>query len=178
MDRNETYAAISEALSDRFYGKYRGEVVANADPQARGRIQVRVPEIQGENVIRWALPSVPYAGNGVGFFAMPPVGANVWVEFEAGNLRYPIWSGCFWAQNEIPAADAVPEVIFLKTASATLRIDDMAGEVRIETNGAKITLSAGEIKIEAPQITNSANGGQTKLTAGGFDAQQGAFKVV
>lgn len=178
MPNGETLQAIAEALSNRFYGKYRGQVINNADPDTRGRIQVLVPEVLGAETPRWALPCSPYAGSQVGLFALPPVGASVWVEFEAGNLRVPIWSGCFWGQGDLPAADAVPGVTFLQTNQAKLRIDDNAGEIKIETNGASITLKAGEITIEAPQINNAANGGKTQLSAAGFDAQQGAFKVV
>lgn len=163
---------------ERFYGKYRGVVVANTDPEGRARLQVEVPEVRGAGVIDWALPSSPYAGAGVGFFALPPVDANVWVEYEGGNLRYPIWSGCFWERGQIDAADALPEVMFLKTNAATLRIDNAAGEVKIEIGGGSITLTASEVKIEAPQITNTASGATTQLTAGGFDALQGALKVI
>ena len=49
------------------------------------------------------MPCAPFAGSGVGFFALPPVGANVWVEFEGGDPDYPIWSGCFWGAGEVPA---------------------------------------------------------------------------
>lgn len=178
METNDRLEAIQQAQSARFYGKYRGKVVSNRDPRSRGRMQVIVPEVTGENVVRWALPSVAYAGDGVGLFTMPPVGASIWVEFEAGNLRYPIWTGCFWGEGEIAAADALPGIKFFKTGAASIRIDDLAGEVKIETAGTAITLTAGEVKIEAAQITNSANGGQTKLTAAGFDAQQGVLKVV
>jgi uncharacterized protein involved in type VI secretion and phage assembly len=162
----------------RFFGKYRGVVVGNQDAEGRARLQVKVPEVRGDSVVDWALPASPYAGHGVGFFALPPVGANIWVEYEGGNLRYPIWSGCFWERGEIDSTDANPQVVFLKTASATLRIDDAAGEITIETGSAKITLSVSEIKIEAPQITNTASGATTQLTTAGFDALQGALKVI
>jgi hypothetical protein len=32
----------------------------------------------------WALPAASYAADGQGFYAIPPVGAGVWIEFEAG----------------------------------------------------------------------------------------------
>jgi uncharacterized protein involved in type VI secretion and phage assembly len=166
------------ATQDRFYGKYRGVVIDNVDPEGRGRLQVSVPEVRGPNVVEWAMPSSPYAGDGVGFFALPPVKANVWVEYEGGNMRVPIWSGCFWERGQIDAADAVPDVMFLKTKAATLRIDSASGEIKIEIQGASITLTASEIKIEASQITNSASGAKTQLTAAGFDALQGALKVM
>ncbi len=166
------------AGQDRFFGKYRGVVVGNVDPESRGRLQVEVPEVRGPGVIDWALPSSPYAGDGVGFFALPPVDANVWVEYEGGNLQIPIWTGCFWQRGQIATADAIPEVAFLKTDQASLRIDNATGEIKIEIQGAAITLTASEVKIEAPQITNTASGAKTQLTAGGFDALQGALKVV
>jgi len=163
---------------NRFFGKYRGVVIANSDPEGRGRLQVSVPEVRGAGVTDWALPAAPYAGNGVGFFAVPPVGANVWVEYEGGNLQVPIWSGCFWADGEIAAADAVPEVVFLKTSQASVRIDSAAGEVKIEIQGTLLTLTASEARIEAPQITLSANGARVQLTPAGLDALQGALKVM
>jgi hypothetical protein len=166
------------ARSSRFFGKYRGVVTGNTDPEARARLEVSVPEVRGDSVTEWALPAMPYAGDSVGFFALPPVGANVWVEYEGGNLEVPIWSGCFWATGEIASADAVPDVVFLKTQQATIRIDGNAGEMTIELQGTKITLTSSEAKIEAPQITFSANGAQVQITPTGFDALQGALKVM
>ena len=65
---------------------------------------------------------------GVGFFLVPPVGANVWVEFEAGDPDYPIWTGCFWGPGEVPApAAAVPQMKVLKTDAVTLTINDLPG---------------------------------------------------
>jgi uncharacterized protein involved in type VI secretion and phage assembly len=81
----------------QFFGKYRGKVKNNVDPMQQGRIHVSVPAVLGEGSLSWAMPCVPYAGSQVGFFAIPPVDANVWVEF-GGDPDAPIWSGCFWAR--------------------------------------------------------------------------------
>jgi hypothetical protein len=162
----------------RYYGKYRGVVIDNRDPEGRGRLRVQADEIRGSAVVEWALPAVPYAGSGVGLFAMPPVGANVWLEYEAGDLRYPIWSGCFWAKGDLSTADAVPEVLLLKTSTASIRIDERSGEMVVEASGAKITLKPGEILIDAPQVNTRAGAGQTRLSSAGFDAQSGALKVI
>lgn len=174
----QTQPARVGAAQDRFYGKYRGTVTGIADPEGRARLQVEVPEVRGAGVIDWALPSSPYAGDSVGFFALPPTGTSVWVEYEGGNLQYPIWSGCFWQRGQIAMADAVPEVMFLKTDQASIRIDNASGEIRIEIGGASITLTSSEVKIDAPQITNSASGAKTQLSGAGFDALQGALKVI
>lgn len=112
----------------RFFGKYRGLVKDNKDPQGLGRIQVTVPAVSGM-ALNWALPCAPYAGPDVGFYTIPPLGAKVWIEFEGGNPDHPIWSGCFWQDQEVPSevatnADDPSQVKVWKTRVATLWIDD------------------------------------------------------
>ena len=118
---------MAEMVNSRFFGKYRGVVTDNRDPAAQGRLEVRIPAVLGDQPV-WALPCVPVANaDGSGFFAMPDVDASVWVEFEAGNLNYPIWTGCFWPAGAIDSADAAPAIKFWKTGRFTVRIDDDAG---------------------------------------------------
>ncbi|NEQ21946.1 MAG: hypothetical protein F6K28_22650 [Microcoleus sp. SIO2G3] len=95
----------------KFFGKYRGKVSANQDPLHLGRVQVEVAAIFGSDRLAWALPCTPYAGQDVGFFAIPPVNSNVWVEFEQGNPDYPIWSGCFWGTDQLPQAARVEKPV-------------------------------------------------------------------
>jgi uncharacterized protein involved in type VI secretion and phage assembly len=50
---------------------------------------------------------VPYGGQkNQGFLCIPEGGAGVWVEFEEGDLEFPIWVGTFWSEpggeSEIP----------------------------------------------------------------------------
>jgi len=170
-------SALADAMAARHYGKYRGRVEDNIDPLSRGRLQVSVPALLADQSV-WAMPCVPYAGNGVGFFAMPPVGAGVWVEFEAGDLDYPIWSGCFWADGQISASDAVPTVKFWKTDAVTVRIDDTAGEIVIDTKAATLTPTATEITAQAMTVTQKAAASQTTVSATGFDVNNGAFSVI
>jgi uncharacterized protein involved in type VI secretion and phage assembly len=81
----------------RYYGKYRGAVVANIDLEQIGRIQVTVPDVFGDEPSpNWAMPCVPACGAQAGFFIVPPIGSQVWVEFEQGDPNYPIWTGGFW----------------------------------------------------------------------------------
>jgi hypothetical protein len=87
---------------DKFYGKYRGLVFDNQDPTKRGRIQAVVPEVLGTEHTTWAEPCTPYGGTTSGFYAIPPMGAGVWIEFEAGDVSRPVWVGCWWATGETP----------------------------------------------------------------------------
>ncbi|MDJ0716949.1 MAG: phage baseplate assembly protein V [Prochloraceae cyanobacterium] len=112
----------------KIFGKYRGTVTNNQDSCKLGRIQVQVPAISENMRNLWALPSTPYAGENVGFFAIPPIGANVWVEFEGGNPDFPIWSGCFWGKNELPQKAQVKEpgkVQVFKTDGITLTFSNL-----------------------------------------------------
>jgi hypothetical protein len=132
-------------------GKYRGKVENNVDPNHKGRIQISVPAVLGRSTSSWAMPCVPYAGDGVGFFAIPPKGASVWIEFENGDPELPIWSGCFWGdEDSVPASPDVPEKKVLKTQNCTLTLDDAPGNgggITIETGGAKIVMTPIEIQI-------------------------------
>jgi hypothetical protein len=102
MDTQETASQGTARQSDRFYGKYRGLVLINIDPLNRGRLQAVVPEVLGAVPTGWALPCAPYAGLNAGFFSVPPIGAGVWIEFEAGDTSRPIWTGAWWATGEVP----------------------------------------------------------------------------
>lgn len=107
-----------ERLENLYYGKYRGIVTHNADPEQLGRLRLLVPSLFGgtfadgaasdDNLVTdWAWPCVPAGGiANQGELYIPEVGAKVWVEFEEGNLDCPIWVGTFWAkpggQSELP----------------------------------------------------------------------------
>jgi len=135
-------------MKKRYYGKYRGAVEENVDPLNLGRIQVSVPAVLREGKLSWAMPCVPYAGPGVGFFAIPPVSANVWVEFEGGDPDYPIWAGCFWGTTiEVPRAEGVldtpPEVKIFRTEYINMVLDDRSSD-------GGFTLEAKPPAVDAP----------------------------
>ena len=116
-----------------------------------GRIQVICPAVLGSGTMSWAMPSAPYAGPGLGFFAIPPKGANVWVEFEGGNTDFPIWSGCFWALGDLTPDVAIPQMKMFKTDTATLMLSDLPGPlggITIQIKGGKkITINMLAIEI-------------------------------
>ena len=154
---------------NRYYGKYRGLVLNNIDPMQIGRLMVQVPDVSGLVPSTWALPCVPFAGKQMGMFAMPQVGAGVWVEFEQGDPDYPIWTGCWYASAaEVPAlALATPPVLscfVVQTAAQnTLLISDAPGP----TGGFLLKTTTGAmISINDTGITISNGKGATLLMTG------------
>jgi len=164
-------------IKGHFFGKYRGTVSDNADPTNRGRLKVKVPAVLG-SVESWAMPCVPYAGKKVGFYSLPEPGTGIWVEFEAGDPSYPIWSGCFWADNELPDSGGAPIKIW-KTEKLTLRIDDDGDELKLETtSGSKVTL-ASDIQSESggAKHTVGSSGVVSELAAGKVEVGPATVKV-
>jgi hypothetical protein len=96
----------------KYYGKYRGLVIENIDPEQIGRIMVQVPDVLGEIPSSWAMPCVPAAGIQSGCFIVPPIGSQVWIEFEQGDPDYPIWTGGFWGLvADVPVFATAPPAI-------------------------------------------------------------------
>ena len=85
-----------------FYGKYEAVVTDVSDPKKIGRIRTKVPSVLGTDIESgWALPCAP-AGGGKerGMLFLPQVGDTVWIEFAAGDVSRPIWTGTFWGAPE------------------------------------------------------------------------------
>jgi uncharacterized protein involved in type VI secretion and phage assembly len=167
------------ANGHRFYGKYRGVVLDNQDPLMQGRIQARVPDVMGADGSGWAMPAAPFGGNQMGFFALPSVGACVWVEFEHGDPDYPIWSGAWWGSStELPPDLLAPpyQKVMLRTNGGhTITLDDTpgVGGITLETaTGQKISLSATGIEID------NGMGAKIQLQGPQVSVNDGALGVI
>ena len=106
----------------------------------------------GDETTGWCLPCSPYAGNGVGLAAVPPVGSLLFVEWPAGDTtRVPIWSGGAWPDGD-GVQDAGPETLVLTTpAGHKVVLRDESGSEAIEieaASGAKVSLSNDGVSIE------------------------------
>jgi uncharacterized protein involved in type VI secretion and phage assembly len=176
-------------MDERRYGKYRAFVVDNKDPENRGRLRLLIPSVLGEAETDWALPCFPFGGGkSYGWFAVPDSDAQVWAEFEEGDINRPIWTGVFW-QNEdgIPedAAKSPPTTRLFQTPSghimqfddeedkesfrlfhpreAEISIDKNGSMVLRDASGANITLDAENKKI----IVEDANRNQLIMDSSG-----------
>lgn len=174
----------------QYFGKYRGTVLQNADPKGIGRLQVQVAGVFTV-ASSWAMPSFPVAGPQTGAIAVPPIGAGVWVEFEAGDPDDPIWTGCYYStraevpptvqlippplpamtmqtplQNMIQLSDAVPAPVLTPPAPGTGGIVLRAGPTGpvIAVNSLGVHISDGK-------------GGSISITGGTVTVNSGALMV-
>lgn len=160
-DQEKLLVELTEQMRSRYFGKYRGKVTDVADPEKLGRITATVPEVYGDTPSPWALPSVPFAGKNHGLVLLPEVGDGVWIEFEAGDLSRPIWTGCWWASGEIPSQGDADTRVLVTSGGHQIVLDD--GEKKLQllhSGGAEITMTDLDItiKIGATQIVLSAAG--------------------
>jgi uncharacterized protein involved in type VI secretion and phage assembly len=198
---NELIYHLLDWVRSHYFGKYRGTVSDNSDSTSRGRIKVTVPAVLGTLEV-WAMPCVPYAGPSVGFYSLPPTGAGVWIEFEAGDPSYPVWSGCFWADDELPdSSDA--SIKIWQTDSLKVRMDDdgdemllenssdssikLSSEVTIDSNGSTHTVGSDGVesenqdashKVSVDGIVSELGSGKVEVTASSVILNDGAMEVM
>lgn len=189
----ETYIDRQErGTTEKYFGKYPGLVLQNTPPENdqgnpnrthRGELLVEVPGIleetedgKGEQPIRiWARPCFH-----PGFFFIPEMGDQVWVEFIAGDINSPVWTGVWYPLKATPktVAEEAPTRFqkVIRTASGhVVQLDDTEDEEKIvitHKSGAKIEMNKdGSILIANEKNTFiflNAREGQTTL----FDEHQ------
>lgn len=138
------------------FGKYRAIVIANVDPLGLGRIRAEAPDLGATSLLNWAMPCVPVAGPGAGMLAIPPVGASIWLEFERGDLDFPIWVGGFWTDGAQLPGDGAPLPgsfsLTLQTPGGNrIHVSDDPGEaggIMLATaSGATLAINGNHIRI-------------------------------
>lgn len=136
-------AQVRRKAAARFFGLYRGVVSNNVDPEQQGRLAVVCPDVSGPSPV-WALPCVPLTGPQTGLFGAPPVGAAVWLQFEAGAPDRPVCMGGLWPEGSpVPVGGGVR---FSSPSGASLTISD-AGVTLENGKGASIVLQGPAVTI-------------------------------
>lgn len=167
----DTLFELLDRVRDRRYGKYRG-IVTEVEEGGRGRIKAKVPAVLGDQqATGWCDPCVPFAGDGIGFAFMPEVGSGVWIEFEGGDTSYPIWSGCYWFDGQMPS-DAAPAKKVIQTKAGHKIIFDDDGE-SIEITDP----NENSVKLDSSGITISRGGGKLLVADPKVEINDGALKV-
>jgi hypothetical protein len=166
----------------KYFGKYRGTVVNNVDPEQRARIQVMAPDVSGFALTSWALPAFPIGGLQMGMFSLPMIGSGVWVEFEHGDLDYPIWTGVFWGSAaEVPTLShlippAVPGFVIQTVLQNGILVSDVPGP----TGGIMLTTTSGAmILVNDFGITiSNGQGASIQMTGPSVVINAGALTII
>jgi uncharacterized protein involved in type VI secretion and phage assembly len=166
----------------RYFGKYRGEVIDNVDQLQIGRIMAKVPALAGSTPVTWALPCLPVAGLMAGIYAVPPIGSQVWIEFEQGDPDYPVWTGGFWgSDDDVPSSATSPppippgqNIVLQSTGQSMIVISDAApststGGIVLKSGGATLVVNQTGIYIDNGQGASiTLVGNTTDVNVGGL----------
>lgn len=161
-----------EKFCGRYYGIYPGRVVDNADPKGLGRIRATCPAVGvfeksqvGDN--SWMYPCMngmgvdPDTGQMTGQFHPPDPKMNVWVQFEYGDPRHPVYMGGWMTEKNVSdtfdSEDAFKKGIRTKTGHF-IRMNDDPNDLHI-----MIAKGNGE-GGPAPSFLTMTKEGHTMLT--------------
>jgi uncharacterized protein involved in type VI secretion and phage assembly len=171
FDPTQGGEAVNEAK--RYYGKYPAIVVKpdnDSDPNI-GRVKVQIPAF---------LEAAPGSAAGAdqpievvalpcfspGFFFVPEEGDNVWVEFAAGDIDFPVWTGVWYPKDKFPRTvdgkqpTAKQKVIRTK-GGHVIQIDDTSNAEKIVIQHG--TDGKGRITLDSNGITLDFGNGKTVL---------------
>ncbi len=178
-----TVERLVDRVGSTYYGKYRGIVTDVDDPENRCRIRAKVPAVLGDCPCGWAMPAAPFAGDGHGFVMLPKIDSGVWIEFEAGRLDNPIWSGGWWANDQRPDPQGPGVRVLVSEKGHKVVLDDDADEVTVEHGSGPqikltsddITLTVGSCEIKISTDSISLNNGVVKVGLSGVSLVNGAM---
>jgi hypothetical protein len=163
-DTEKQIAELGLESIGRFYGLYRGFVVDNDDPEKRGRLKIKMPELFHDQVYdEWIYGRAIYNTSQGGIFAIPAVGSTVFVSFLNGDKAYPIWEFGWFPDKDIPEDF---KSNYLK--GITLRQEKI---LLSQTKGYKVELSDNGVEVSKGNV-------KIALTDAKISLQQGSTEVV
>lgn len=185
---------VPTGLGGLFHGVFPAEVTDLADPEAQGRIRVKLPwAIDSEGGFEaWARMATLFAGNDRGAWFMPDIGDEVLVAFGGGDPRFCYVIGGLWNGSDAPHEEmdsgsenniksirsrngvkitlddtSGSESLILETPGGQkMTLRDSAAGVEIEdSNGNTVTMEAAGVSIEASAKV-SVSASQVEVSAG------------
>jgi len=131
-------------------------VTDNNDPKGLGRVRVQfIWQEKNQAQTPWIRVVQPHAGGGKGFYFIPEIGEEVWVDFEDQNAERPFVVGSNYngkeyspfhnTNNDIKAIQTRSGHKLIFTEDESILLTDKNGNtLRFDTQGKNIEISAPE----------------------------------
>lgn len=162
LPSEQARATPGAATTRAYFGKYPGIVVNRTpvtDSHHRGELTVRVPGILEEDPSGGQRPLEVVAKPCFvpGFFYVPEESDQVWVEFAAGDINSPIWSGVWYpadgtpetVEGELPTED---QKVLRTVSGQVVYLEDTPGAEKLvlvdEANDNRVEMNADGIRLE------------------------------
>lgn len=159
---------------DRVHGRHVGTVVDNVDPKSLCRVRVRVPSVLDDQESGWCRPVTPYAGEAVGFAAVPPIGSLVLVEWPGGDVsREPLWSGATWSDGAGVDGAGPDAVIIVTPGGHRIELRDEAGSEKVQI----IASTGASVAMDSDGLTLTFGSQKIAMTNQSVKINDGALEV-
>lgn len=171
---------LGTMAKEDFVGKhFVAKVMENNDPAKLGRVKVSIPNVldEGEHSIAdlpWAIPfGLSPQGSGYGSFGPPDIGSFVYVEFQLGDIHYPVYHGGAKNPTTGPvsiSSPSYPNRYGTKDSRGNhFYVDKATGDMEIfHFSGAILRINAaGDISLNTPGKFSLNAAGDVSLTSGG-----------
>lgn len=134
----------------KYYGIYQGIVTSIKDPEMRGRIKVKIPNVLGADTeSAWCDPCISVAYDGGGDFFIPPIDETVWIMFIEGDVNRPVWLGSWWSKSKSTLGDSytdINKVRIINYADCSITMKD--GIISISTSNGNLQIKDGKVSIK------------------------------
>ena len=145
-------------------------VIDNNDPEGWGRVRVQfIWQEKHQTKTPWIRVVQPHTGGGKGFYFIPEIGEEVWVDFEDQNAERPFVVGSNYNGKEFSkyhTAGNDKKVIHTRSGTKII-LNDGEGSVFIEDPSGNTYLMDGQgnINVSAPKDITFKAGGDINLNA-------------
>ena len=146
-------------------------VIDNNDPEGWGRVRVQfIWQEKHQTKTPWIRVVQPHAGGGKGFYFIPEIGEEVWVDFEDQNAERPFVVGSNYNGKEFSkyhTAGNDKKVIHTRSGTKII-LNDAEGSVFIEDPSGNTYLMDGQgnINVSAPKNISFTAGENVNIKAG------------
>lgn len=167
----------------QFFGNYRGVVVDDQDPLKNGRVRIRVFSVYDDIPdlhIPWAEYVDPMMGSSIN---VPVIGTIVWVFFDNGDHRKPVYFGAAPSMKNNGEEHGTPDEsreessdypknrVYKSESGITIEIDDTEGNTRYKVShpsGSSFELTDdGRFETTIPDGYSLNVEGDGEINAGG-----------
>lgn len=145
---------------NKYYGMYQGIVTNNKDPEKRGRIKVKCPDVLGgETESAWCDPVVTVAYDRGGDFCIPAKEEAVWIQFIAGDSNKPVYLGGWWGKNKSPLGENysdIDDVRIINYADCTITLRNGTININVGSGVCDLKIEPDNVTIEGSlKVTGS-----------------------
>lgn len=140
----------------KYYGLYQGVVTNIKDPEKRGRIKVKCPDILGvDTESAWCDPLVPVAYDNGGDFCIPAKDETVWLQFIAGDANRPVWQGGWWQKDMSPLGtnySNVDKIRIISYADCTITMQNDTININVGEGNYDLKIEHGIVTINGDLV--------------------------